>query len=536
VCSLRYLWPLIHYHKFLAKCIKKLKRNGVDVKQTVSPVAVFLREEVCAVSDHLAAVSLFGSDEWMECLQLFEGWTDTHPESEQHLRAMVSDLKLRALLEPGDVDSPLLRNQIDEQYLRTMAAARLEMRDKTEVTRSTKAKRPTPARDVPASSHGHPPMYPRPQGSPPQQSVPKQVPAEFSAEAGMRRPRYGYPPPNGNWGYHHGYDQQPPPGYEQPPPPQGQPFNGDNSSVQSGLSLDSYHQHYPNYSMYPPGYYQAGPSPQFPNPSDQSQSTTGYEHTLVFDQTHGWIDPAMAYALHQQAESAGYYVARPPPSPAMAYTPDDSTGSWQGHANYASNEQTPYKYDPNIQQPQQHSPYWGHLDRATIDMGLATPAKASPSTPRRRKGKSEDKRDDQEGEAEKSESTVDCEEKENGFAANAQPLLLRHNQYYGYGPYAGAPEGGYGPPSPATQFMMSPQAGFAFNYGYGFSSPHRNSTSARSTPRSSKKTLMLDSPPAATNTTMAPSSPVRKVAADRESPSTVDTTTETTSIEEAAAA
>ena len=28
---------------------------------------------------------------------------------------------------------------------------------------------------------------------------------------------------------------------------------------------------------------------------------------------------------------------------------------------------------------------------------------------------------------------------------------------------------GYGPPSPATQFMMSPQANFSYNYGYGFS-------------------------------------------------------------------
>jgi hypothetical protein len=455
------------------------------------------------------------------------------------LRAMISELKLRDLLEPGDVDSPLLRNQIDEQYLRTMAAARVEMNDKNEVTRTNKAKQPTPVREVSASKRGHPPVYPRPQGSPPQHSVPKQVPAKFSAEAGMRRPRYGYPPPNGNWGYNQGYEQQPPPGYEQQPPLP-LPFPGDNSSVQSGISLDSYHQQYPNYPMYPPGhmnpYYPAGPSPpQFSNHSDHSQSTTGYEHTLVFDQTHGWIDPGMAYVLHQQAEAAGYYVARPPPSPGTAYTPDDTTGDWQGHANYATNEQTPYKYDPNTLQSQQHSPYWGHLDRATIDMGLATPAKASPSTPRRRKGKPEDNRDDQQGEAETSES-VDCEEKENefGFAVNAQPLLLRHNQYYGYGPYAGAPEGGYGPPSPATQFMMSPQAGFAFNYGYG-SSPHRPSSSARSTPRSSKKTLMVDSPPAATTTTQAPPSPVHKVTADRESPSTVDTTTETTSLEEAAA-
>lgn len=121
----RYLWPLIHYHKFLAKCIKKLKRNGVDVKVSVSPVAVFLREEVCAVSDHLAAVSLFTSECWMECLAEFEGWTD--PNSEPRLRKLIEGLKLRPLDEPGDVDSPLLRSQIDEQFLRAMAAARESM-------------------------------------------------------------------------------------------------------------------------------------------------------------------------------------------------------------------------------------------------------------------------------------------------------------------------------------------------------------------------------------------------------------------------
>ena len=123
----RYLWPLIHYHKFLARCIKKLKRNGVDVKISVSPVAVFLREEVCAVSDHLAAISLFDSDRWMQCLEYFSGWTDTSPESEEALRTLVSQLKLRPLTERGDVDSPLLRSQIDDQYLRAMASARSQM-------------------------------------------------------------------------------------------------------------------------------------------------------------------------------------------------------------------------------------------------------------------------------------------------------------------------------------------------------------------------------------------------------------------------
>ena len=123
----RYLWPLIHYHKFLAKCIKKLKRNGVDVKTSVSPVSVFLREDVCAISDHLAAVSLFDSEKWMECLVHFKGWMDTSPEAEARLRHLVGKLKLRALSEPVDVDSPLLRSQIDEQYLRAMADARAQL-------------------------------------------------------------------------------------------------------------------------------------------------------------------------------------------------------------------------------------------------------------------------------------------------------------------------------------------------------------------------------------------------------------------------
>ncbi len=111
----------------MAKCIKKLKRNGVDVKTSVSPVSVFLREEVCAVSDHLAVVSLFDSDQWMACLEHFSGWTDTSLRADENLRALVAQLKLRPFAEPGDVDSPLLRSQIDEQYLRSMASARAQM-------------------------------------------------------------------------------------------------------------------------------------------------------------------------------------------------------------------------------------------------------------------------------------------------------------------------------------------------------------------------------------------------------------------------
>jgi len=120
----RYLWPLIHYHKFLAKCIKKLKRNGVDVKHSVSPVAAFLRSEVCAVSDHLARCSYFSSEEWMGALYFFEGWADASSEAEFALRTLIHKQDLRPLGEQADTESPLLRDQIDVRFLKAMAAAR----------------------------------------------------------------------------------------------------------------------------------------------------------------------------------------------------------------------------------------------------------------------------------------------------------------------------------------------------------------------------------------------------------------------------
>lgn len=117
---------------------------------------------------------------------------------------------------------------------------------------------------------------------------------------------------------------------------------------------------------------------------------------------------------------------------------------------------TPYK--PN----QNHipmSPYWGHLqDHATLTMmGLSSPPGSIPPTPHRNLDSS----------FHQEEVSRDATNN-----VNAQPLLLRQ-QYYGYG--YGTREG-YAPPSPATQFMMSPQASFAYNYGYGFS-PSRRSTS-----------------------------------------------------------
>lgn len=113
---------------------------------------------------------------------------------------------------------------------------------------------------------------------------------------------------------------------------------------------------------------------------------------------------------------------------------------------HGDGDHTPYKYSPG-------SPYWGHLDHTTLAMmGIATPQgmAATPQTPSRGLHSSCGGQD------------LASEDDPNAASSSAQPLLLRQ-QYPVYG-YCGSSEG-YGPPSPATQFMMSPQA----NFGYGYS-------------------------------------------------------------------
>jgi hypothetical protein len=385
----RYLWPLIHYHKFLAKCIKKLKRNGVDVKHSVSPVAVFLREEVCAVSDHLASLSLFDSDEWMKCLSHFRGWTD--PDDEEQLRGAVATLKLRTMTDVADVDSPLLRSQIDEHFLQSMASARAQLREASTVAIGNK-------------KAGQPPVYPR---SP----VPKQI-VEKRRWTGPSST--GYPP------QHHPVPVVPPhaqhPGWWQhswDPSQQQQQHVArqqrqgshnpshpycDNSSVHSSLSVDtglaSYHQPHPMYQPHP--YY-------FPPGTENS-----------------WAHSNMMYMHPPQA----YYPVPPHPDLPESYpvqSPDEEKA------------ESPTKSDDL-----NSSPFWSHLDRASLAM-IATPAKSAQpfSTPRKQK---------------------------NNAGVNARPLLLQQQQqqqqYYGQFLYEG-----YGPPSPATQFMMSPQANYFSYYG-----------------------------------------------------------------------
>lgn len=447
----RYLWPLIHYHKFLARCIKKLKRNGVDVKQTVSPVSIFLREEVCAVSDHLASVSLFGSESWMECLEHFEGWTIVG--AVEQYRAFIRTLPLQPLQEPGDVESPVLRSQIDEAFLLSM------QRDRDALTASSYGtngiSKHHEASTQAAVSHGPPPIHPS--------RSPAAVPRQIN---GVRRPRY----------YPHGWYGWDPTSYGAGPPPY-----HDNSSVQSELSGNSY----PKVHFEPGSHYHHSlPPPMYPHPlygyphqypmyppmsSDHSDSTgdyTGHHHEYVANGS--WVDPSTAYAMQQQ-----YYPFPPGPQP-YSINPVTNPSEEEQHC-------TPFKYDPQGNNNDLTSPYWSHLDQATISMGLATPG-----TPRRQTPKT---LTENENEDEDEESNIPV-----------APLIRQ--------PYSDYNHSSPIPPSPATQFMMSPQASFAYNYGYGFSPRRwsgRNTTkqphhSVSATPTSTPLKLLVEAARKSPNT------------------------------------
>mmetsp|Transcript_19507 Transcript_19507/g.42394 ORF Transcript_19507/g.42394 Transcript_19507/m.42394 type:complete len:914 (-) Transcript_19507:231-2972(-) len=462
----RYLWPLIHYHKFLAKCIKKLKRNSICVKNSVSPVAVFLREEVCAVSDHLASVSLFDSDEWMDCLQHFEGWVESSEEAAKTSRELVSKLKLRSLHEPGDVDSTLLRNQIDEQLLRAIVLAREQLKGK-DMTKEEKRSTKEPMRRRERNQTGSVKSSLSISSVDAEAPCPRHISTHNSkGRSGLQRNWQGYP--------HHGWWQN---GWQHHHP---YPY-GDDGSVHSTLSCDTSYSHgymnnynhgavpahpqyYPSmmyaqhhamhggpHGSYPPSAVPPNP-PAYPGDAYDPQhlDPTGWMRHSSVDQYHNpesLTVPGTPSGPVELQNSSLVVDQEPTEFPESAQNPDESFDT----------HRTPYKPNPN-HVPM--SPYWGHLqDPATLAMmGLSSPPGSVPPTPHRNTDSSFNQED------------MSTAEMKNNM--NAQPLLLRQ-QYYGYG--YGSREG-YAPPSPATQFMMSPQASFAYNYGYGFS-PSRRSAS-----------------------------------------------------------
>lgn len=432
---LRYLWPLIHYHKFLAKCIKKLKRNGVDVKTSVSPVAVFLREEVCAVSDHLASVSLFTSEEWVKCLVYFNGWTDHSPKAEKRMRMLVSKLNLRPLNEPGDVDSPLLRSQVDEHFLRAMASAREQMTNGgIQQERANQSKSAARQRDQAAiidtqterrasapGKRNKIPLHPQSQSNPSAMAGPYSV-SKLMGNQPTTGSAHGNPGDQQYWGYQ---------GHSRQWWANGWPhyaYCREGESVESGLSTDTFQQ-YGDYGMY------AGANGAYypQDHSDYYYGPAGGYHQYYADlgMAEGWIgytqasDPNSSFSSQHVVEGSGYVAPGTPRA-----SPNRSYDFYHSYSP-AGSDQTPRKISYS-QNGVPSSPYWAHLDQSTLAMtGLFSPQHGNhPETPLRGRNHNEET---EPGNADATRKISDADQSED-FAVNAKPLLIsNHLQYHQHG-------------------------------------------------------------------------------------------------------
>lgn len=375
----RYLWPLIHYHKFIAKCIKKLKRNSIDVKHCTSGVSLFLRQEVCNVSDHLAFMSKYDSEEWTAALSRFDGWTDHDPTVEETLRTLVASQRLAGVADTVDAHSSLLRSQIDDKILKAMQTAKEEAgRDqydyipKEDVTAATRGSnysmdtslggrtwvnethlrsaieskkrtindtsRNTSRSDRSGYHHGHPPPY----------------------------------PPQDVYGNHHGHHQghPPPPHYGPPPPGYGQPYGG--------------HPANPHY--YPPPH--PHPHPQY----NQSYHGQGYppHHPMGYHHHQGDMSYNVHYHQHQHYDNGYYQQPSADGSFHEGMVFDNSMHALDPYYDPHVGARTPNRGYQGMGDPHHHgqyppaSPYWEHLHLSQLPGIAASPnVHVTPSKPPR---------------------------------------------------------------------------------------------------------------------------------------------------------
>jgi hypothetical protein len=245
-----------------------------------------------------------------------------------------------------------------------------------------------------------------------------------ASPGGVRGPRWGYPPQHGGQWWGNGWNAHAPYPY------------GDDTSVQSGLSGDSYSQHYDmngyHGQMHHPQYYPPMMYPQHQLPPGQPQGP--YDPNMA-DPTTYPLDPfnpdpmasgGWAGHLHvghvppQSSEAPGFPGTSGAPVPSRDMHSSSRVDGTSLPLEQPVGDHTPYKFNPN-QVPM--SPYWGHLDHATLAMmGIGTPQASSPQTPSRG------------GHLTSPEDKPEFEVKHDNNSAHmsAQPLLLRQ-QYYGYG-------------------------------------------------------------------------------------------------------
>ena len=495
----RYLWPLIHYHKFLARCIKKLKRNGVEVRNSQKPVCVFLRDEVCAVSDHLAEVSKFTAEEWLEALSHFNGWTDNSPQYESTLRATVLRQKLRSLAELSDVDSPLLRDQIDEQFLKTMENNRINMESGSNYPSSVKKDKAlldtiseSNTEQFARLNFGYNQhQYGYPLGI--QYAMPNRN--KFSSSKSKRRSSQSYQYAN-NINHPFGHATYP---------------QDMNQAMFHQLSYGTVNQGvYPKPNMcgdvmpgqfFPPHQHQHNNMHNLHHyPHQYPHQVGGFQNHPPFASMHdpsnflgdnlSWHDkafqppnipPGPSYNVYGSPAGAAhpYHVQQPSPG-GMNAQKVDFHHPMEIHQPSPAHDSR-LSMQNNIQVPP--SPYWGHLDPMA---GIASPHSSSHP------------------QAQEHDILVDTDPGIQTPNHNSKPLFVNPSLPYNYYQQGR----GYVPPSPATQFLMTqtPQGSGYFNNSINMASHAAPSAFPFESPRPSKdscsaetrveETITVDSPQA----------------------------------------
>jgi hypothetical protein len=411
----------------------------------------------------------------MDCLENFDGWADFHDE--EKLRKIIRGLKLRPLDEPGDVDSPLLRSQIDEQFLRAMISAR-ENRDITPQSDATNVSNKLKADSKLSSGL---PLHPKvsaiilsnirrfiksnllhqKNAKVTTRAAKQQSHSMYASQRAMTNKSQssfgdgsrsshgascGYPTGR-YWG--NGWT----PNFA---------VCDESNSVHSTLSGDTQACGYPpaHYDPYLYGFYSV---PYYP-PHYQEQFVSHYYHggyvtgyNMCINQEHSIKSiPAPNNSHHAQGGSPV-----PPRTPSKA-SPD----------LLEQNELSAQYVDSCTNYG---STYWGHMEnqmRQTLaNAGIITPHKCAPASPPDREPRCEVENVTPKREQDRESQQVEM---------NAKPLLLNHSGFYN--PYNFTCNHESVPPSPATQFMMPPQAdarsaAYYANYPqggqYGFS-PRRS--------------------------------------------------------------
>jgi len=431
----RYLWPLIHYHKFLAKCIKKLKRNQVDVKTSLSPVSAFLRHEVCAVSDHLASVSKFGSEEWMTYLPDFQGWNnaDMNPEHEQKLRDIIKTLPLKKLSDTkDDVESPHFRNIINDSFSKSMYNNREQMisgAGEYQNAEKIYVQGPGPNQrrlvDIGRSSM---------KGNRPPRHV---------LRAGKKAPRTNGRKQNGGRGRRHQNENQYPPNMMNPmnmSMNQSMPMNHSMYQYQFNQSMQ-YMPHHPEQNYY---YGQNNWAPQMPpNPDLENMNYSFLDQSMVsnggyYQATDGSVHHTSLWPPHMVNNGADVSVDMASfHGEDMSHCSADQTCQIGGpppgvSLSFIGGCKTPSK----AKNSQPTSPHWAHLNMAPC---LASPGGHHPQSPQH--------------------CVYNQAENVHGNGQAHPPMM---NYFNGSHPV---------PPSPATMFLQGKPAYFAYGRNTGSQQP-----------------------------------------------------------------